>query len=71
MADFPLSDRLISGFKAGIVRILGVGIALVAATNGPYVGYWRGAVFLGVVAVYWLIVWLLQLAWLRYRNAPN
>jgi hypothetical protein len=71
MGDIPYSDRLIKGFKAGIVRVIGVGIGLLVAMNVPGAGYWRGAIFLGVVAVYWLIVWLLQLAWLRHRRSPN
>jgi hypothetical protein len=71
MGDIPYSDRLMKGFKAGIVRIIGVGLGLVVAMNVPHAGYWRGAIFLGVVAVYWLIVWLMSLAWSRYRHSPN
>jgi hypothetical protein len=71
MGNIPYLDRLIEGFKAGIVRVIGVGIGLVVALNVTNVWYWRGAIFLGVVAVYWLTVWLLQLAWLHYRRSPN
>jgi hypothetical protein len=72
MDEIPLIDRLIKGFKVGIVRVIGVGIAgVVVAGNVPYGAYWRVGVFLGIVAVYWVIVWLLQLAWLRYCRSPN
>jgi hypothetical protein len=54
----------------GIVRVVGVFIALVVSTNVTHTWYWRGAIFLGVLAVYWLTVWLLQLGWSRYR-APQ
>jgi Zn-dependent protease with chaperone function len=67
MGNMPISDRLIKGFKDGVVRIIGVAIALMISMNLHLVWYWRAAVFLGAVVVYWIIVWLLQLAWSRYR----
>ena len=71
MADIPLYDRLIKGFKDGIVRVIGLAIAGVAAGYTPYGPAWRVAVFLGVVAVYWINVWLLQLAWSHFRGSPS
>lgn len=71
MDDIPLTDRLIKGFKVGIVRVLGVGIAGVIASNVPYGAYGRVGVFLGLVAVYWTVVWLLQLAWSHYRRSSD
>jgi hypothetical protein len=62
MSNAPYSDRLMNRFKSGIVGAIGVFIGLVVAQHVTNVWYWRGAIFLGVVAVYWLIVWLLQLA---------
>ena len=60
----PLAD-IERAYGHGIVRVIGVFIALVVSTNVTHTWYWRGAIFLGVLAVYLLTVWLLQLGWSR------
>jgi hypothetical protein len=77
MDDSPLADRLTKGFKDLIVRsifyFIGLMIAFAVADLSPYGRwgvYWM-MVSMGVLAVYWTAVWLLQLAWSRYPRSSN
>lgn len=77
MDDSPLADRLTKGFKDLIVRFIlyfiGFMIAVAVADLSPYdrYGVYWMMVFAGGVAVYFIIVMLLQLAWSRYRRSSN
>jgi uncharacterized membrane protein len=72
----PYWDRLIAGVKSAIVQIIlfGIGwfIALAIASHwfARYSWYWFVTTLVIWVA-YWVLIWLLQLAWARYRRSPN
>jgi hypothetical protein len=77
MDNVSLSDRLIKGFKDLIVRFIVIFVGFMIAGGvarlspyDPWGVYWM-MIFAGVLAVYVIIVGLLQVAWSRYRRSPN
>ena len=72
----PYWDRLIAGVKSAIVQIIlfGIGwfIALAIASHwfAPYRWYWFVTTLVIWIA-YWVLIWLLQLAWARYRRSQD
>ena len=72
----PYLDRLIAGVKSAIIQIIlfaiGWFIATAVASHwfARYGWYW----FLTILVIwlaYWVLIWLLQRAWARYRRPSN
>ena len=72
----PYLDRLIAGVKNAIVEIttiaIGMFIGVVVAGHWytRHSAYWFMTLFVVFIA-YLIVLWLLQLAWSRYRRSPN
>jgi uncharacterized membrane protein YeaQ/YmgE (transglycosylase-associated protein family) len=72
----PYLGRLIAGIKNAIVEIitLAIGFFIGAAVAGHWYtrhsAYWFMTMFVVFIA-YVIVLWLLKLAWSRYRRSPN
>jgi hypothetical protein len=71
MAKIPIKDRMISGVRDAIISFVGFFIAYVVAAREPKFSLHWWMIVLGVWIAYWIIIWLAQLAWSRYRRPPN
>ncbi len=74
MADTPLSERLIAGFKREakdfLAYLLAGAIASVTAHNVPFTFWGQIAVFGGVFIITLIAVALLKRAWAHYQQLP-
>lgn len=75
MGKLPYSDRLImwlkDAIKSLIVYFVGIMIAYTVAARYPqFSAHWWMTV-VGMLAAYLVVLWLLQLAWSRYRRSSN